>query len=84
MTRSAHSRPITIEGLSPALHRAVRDVYRNAMQGWHTQKDAFDEALKLILPHVRKVSDQEARRLVAQMLTQEPPSAPLRAPTAAA
>jgi hypothetical protein len=48
------------------------------MQEWHTQKDAFDEALKLVLKHARGASDEEARRLVARMLTQEPTKSPLR------
>ena len=56
----------------PTLHRAVRDAFREAIHDWHTQREAFNAALKLVRRHARGASDEEARRLVAQMLSEEP------------
>jgi hypothetical protein len=56
----------------PELHRAVRDTYRDAMHGRHTQREAFDAALHLLLAHTDGATGDDARRLLARLLTQEP------------
>jgi len=56
----------------PALHRAVRQAYREAIHDWHTQREAFNTAVELVRRHAQSASDEEARRLVAHMLTEEP------------
>ena len=56
----------------PTLHRAVRQVFSEAIHDWHTQRHAFDAALALLRRHADGTSDEEARRLVAQMLSEEP------------
>jgi len=56
----------------PTLHRAVRQAYSAAIHDWHTQRQAFDAAVELVRRHAQATSDEEARRLVAHMLSEEP------------
>jgi hypothetical protein len=58
--------------MPPDLHRAVRESYRRAMQQRHTEHDAFDAAMRLVIEQEPQVDRIEARRLVARMLAQEP------------
>jgi hypothetical protein len=60
--------------IDPALHRTVWKVYRCAMRDRHNQHDAFDEALRLVSERSQDgLIDPTSRRLVARMLTHEPP-----------
>lgn len=68
--------------IGPELHRALREIYREAMQEWRTQDEAFNEALRVLVVHFTGTRE-EARRLLARMLTQEPPEARVRRDTAA-
>jgi hypothetical protein len=61
-----------LNGFGPRLHRAIREVYRLAMQDWHTQEEAFTDAITLFRRYVPSTKEEEARRLVARMLTEEP------------
>jgi len=70
------SRPRDLDAGEFALHDAVRATYREAIGESRTQRQAFDEALQLVLLHVARTSDPDARRLVAHMLSEEPKKRP--------
>jgi hypothetical protein len=71
--RAAPPRYTPLENADPQLHRAIWNTYRHAMQYGHTQRDAFGAALDVLVADAGWLPDHEARRLVARMLTQEPP-----------
>jgi hypothetical protein len=46
------------------------------MQDGHSQRDAFEAALTLVKANHAWLDDAAARRLLAKMLTEEPPAEP--------
>jgi hypothetical protein len=71
--RAAAPRYAPLQNADPRLHRAIWNAYRYAMQYGHTQRDAFGAAVDVLVADAEGLPDDEARRLVARMLTQEPP-----------
>jgi len=67
-----HSQPIELRNLPAELHSLVREIYRDAMKERHTQEEAFNEALGMLLRKASSAPISDPRRLLARMLTHEP------------
>jgi hypothetical protein len=67
-----HSQPIELGKMPAELHGLVRETYRDAMKERHTQEEAFNEALRMLLRKASSAPISDPRRLLARMLTHEP------------
>ena len=54
------------------LARAIRDTYRLAMRAHYADGVAITECVAIVRLHHPQLADADARRMVAQMLAEEP------------
>ena len=54
------------------LARAVRNTYSHAMKAHHSTEEAISRCVAIVREHSPNAGDPEARKLIAQMIAEEP------------